>query len=78
MTIFSLILLIVIVYFVVKQFTNLSSSNNTERKMTLDDEYNSRKIEKQEELDALLDKINKKGINKLSKKEKERLKELSN
>ncbi|MFN7117913.1 MAG: rhomboid family intramembrane serine protease [Saprospiraceae bacterium] len=37
----------------------------------------NRKLSQEEELDALLDKINKYGINSLSKKEKDRLKELT-
>ena len=45
--------------------------------LTVEDKYNSIKISKQEELDRILDKIHKKGFNKLSKQEKDRLKELS-
>lgn len=44
---------------------------------TIEDKYNTDKASKQTELDNLLDKINKKGYNKLSKKEKERLNKLS-
>ena len=44
---------------------------------TIEDKYNSKKISKQAELDKLLDKINNKGYDKLSKKELERLKKLS-
>jgi len=45
--------------------------------LTVDDKYNANKVSKQIELDKILDKINKKGYNKLSKKEKEKLNELS-
>jgi membrane associated rhomboid family serine protease len=44
---------------------------------TIDDKYNSIKVSKQNELDQILDKINKKGYDKLSKKEKQKLDELS-
>ncbi|MBW1294995.1 rhomboid family intramembrane serine protease [Aquimarina litoralis] len=44
---------------------------------TLEDRYNSNKVSKQNELDKILDKINKKGYDKLSKKEKEKLDRLS-
>ncbi len=44
---------------------------------TLDDRFNQNKKARQEELDALLDKISKKGIAHLSQEEKERLEELS-
>ncbi len=45
--------------------------------LTIDDRYNVQKITKEQELNALLDKINTKGIHKLSKTERQRLEELS-
>lgn len=45
--------------------------------LTFEQKYNSEKLNKQKELDKILDKISKKGIDKLSKKEKQRLKDLS-
>jgi membrane associated rhomboid family serine protease len=45
---------------------------------TIEDKYNYLKSKKEKELDRLLDKINRKSINGLTKKEKEKLKELSN
>lgn len=44
---------------------------------SMDDQYNERKKSEQAELDQLLEKIARKGIQSLNKKEKERLKELS-
>ena len=44
---------------------------------TVDDRYNVSKLSKQKELDRLLEKIHKKGINSLSKKEMEMLEEYS-
>ena len=44
---------------------------------TLDDRYNQSKKEEENELNKLLDKIHKKGIESLSAKEKDRLKKLS-
>jgi len=44
---------------------------------SIDHKYNFEKKKKQDELDELLDKISKRGMNSLSLKEKERLKELS-
>lgn len=52
-------------------------SEKPEGLLDVDDRYNIEKVTKEEELNALLDKINKKGIHKLSKAEKERLEELS-
>lgn len=43
----------------------------------IDQQYNAAKKEKQDEVDRILDKINKKGINSLSKKEKDILDEYS-
>ncbi len=43
----------------------------------IDDEYNEVRANKQHELDRLLDKIGKSGIDSLSKKERQRLDELS-
>ncbi len=44
---------------------------------TLEDRYNARKKNMQDEIDELLDKINRKGINSLSKREREKLEEYS-
>ena len=44
---------------------------------SIDHRYNEEKANKQKELDRLLDKINRKGINSLSRKEKEKLKQYS-
>ncbi len=44
---------------------------------TLDDRYNARKVEEQINIDAILEKINKKGINSLTKKEREHLERYS-
>lgn len=43
----------------------------------IDHQYNEEKVNKQKELDQLLEKISKKGIHSLTKKEKKRLEELS-
>lgn len=43
----------------------------------IDDQYNEEKVNRQHELDRLLDKIGKSGIGSLSKKEKQRLDDLS-
>ena len=51
--------------------------SKSKRNYTIEDKYNSKKVENQKELDKILDKINKKGYDNLTKKEKERLSELS-
>ncbi|GAA3514839.1 hypothetical protein GCM10022393_30970 [Aquimarina addita] len=52
-------------------------SEKPEGLLDVDDRYNIDKVTKEEELNALLDKIHNKGIHRLSKIEKERLEELS-
>jgi membrane associated rhomboid family serine protease len=47
------------------------------RSLTVEDKYNLKKRNKQKDLDQLLEKIHKKGINSLSKKEREMLEEYS-
>jgi hypothetical protein len=45
--------------------------------LNVEDKYNVSKLNRQKELDRLLEKIHQKGINSLSKKERENLKEYS-
>jgi len=52
-------------------------TKKTEEKLTIDEEFNVNRTRKEAQLDELLDKINRKGYNSLSAKEKEQLKELS-
>ncbi len=71
--------LVVIYFFVAKP---VRSSNNKEGKSlgnykTIEDKYNAERREKELELDGLLDKIAKKGMESLSNKERERLEQLS-
>jgi len=44
---------------------------------TIDDKYHAQKRYKEKELNKLLDKINERGMDSLTDKEKEKLKELS-
>lgn len=55
----------------------INSFNKKPKYYSRDDRFNSQRKEKQETLDKLLDKISEKGIDSLSKKEKETLKRLS-
>lgn len=47
------------------------------RNYTMDDEFNSNKREREKEIDRLLSKMGKNGINDLSSKDRKRLDELS-
>jgi membrane associated rhomboid family serine protease len=71
---------LVFLFYIVKRpeilFVDSAFSRNKGSE-TIDDRFNASKIDKEKELDYLLDKIGKKGMNGLSEKEKERLKHLS-
>jgi len=78
-----LIIAIILIFLFVKwlkpdflQFRK-SIQQKPEGLLDIDDRYNKTKVEKEKELNELLEKINKQGLNKLTKLEKERLEELS-
>jgi hypothetical protein len=48
-----------------------------EMKLSIDEAYNLNKAKKEAQLNELLDKINRKGYNSLSEREKKQLKELA-
>ena len=52
-------------------------SPKKDKNYTIDDRYNSEKLERQKEIDHLLSKIGKNGIEDLSEKDRKRLDELS-
>ncbi len=53
-------------------------NSNRKKYYSIEDKYNEKKINKQKELDKLLDKISKKGIKSLTENVKQKLEELSN
>ena len=48
-----------------------------EKNLTLDDQFNSKRRDREIEIDQILSKIGKNGLNDLSKEDKKRLDELS-
>ena len=50
---------------------------NKERYLTLDDQFNSEKKDRENEIDTILSKIGKNGLNDLSEEDRKRLDELS-
>lgn len=54
-----------------------SPFKTSQQAYTIEDKYNAKRRANELELDGLLDKIHKRGLNSLSAKEKERLKDLS-
>lgn len=71
----ALIIVLLVVFF--RKMTSNSSSKGSQNYQTIDDQYNEKKAQEQKELDHLLDRINQKGIDHLSTREKKRLEELS-
>ena len=71
---------IIFIYVIVKRPTLLMVDSlyyNQHMNTTIDDRYNIDKRERQIEIDAILEKIHRKGINSLSKVEREKLDEYS-
>lgn len=72
---------IVFIYLIVAKPRALLIDNHYHKTHTtyfdIDDQYNEERANKQHELDRLLDKIGRSGIDSLSKKERQRLDELS-
>lgn len=76
-TIIILLVIIVTGFFV---FNNKSVKNifkPEEKYYTIDDEFNAKRKERQDEIDKLLSKIGKNGLDDLTEKERKRLDELS-
>ena len=55
-----------------------SYNSKIETNLTLDQEFNARKLDKQKEIDRILDKISRSGVKSLSKSDKEFLDKYSN
>ncbi|RQO31323.1 hypothetical protein DBR32_04995 [Taibaiella sp. KBW10] len=71
------ILLVALFAFKNKFFPKKGLSPKEQAALSMDDRYNIHRKDKELELDDLLEKINDKGLQSLSKKEKQRLEELS-
>jgi len=69
------ILLAVIVYFVKRSQKNKFFSEG--KYHNIDDEFNARKKDREQEIDYLLSKMGKNGLDDLSESERKRLEELS-
>ena len=72
-----ILLVLVILVFFFRNDIQEKISPKKDKNYTIDDRYNSEKLERQKEIDHLLSKMGKKGIEDLSEKERKRLDELS-
>lgn len=66
-----------VVFFAGKNNSGFSKRSN-KKYYTIDDEFNAKKKAKQEKIDRILEKINDKGVESLTSKEKAILDEYSN
>ena len=72
-----ILLVLVILVFFFRNDIQEKISQKKDKNYTIDDRYNSKKLERQKEIDYLLSKMGKNGIEDLSEKDRKRLDELS-
>lgn len=78
MTYIIILLLVIAIGFVVMKNKTVQNIFKPEQKYyTIDDEFNAKRKERQDEIDELLSKIGKNGLADLSEKDRKRLDELS-
>lgn len=71
------IIIVAIIAFIVNKKRQNPKSHQPTKNMTIDDQFNSDRREREKEIDHLLDKMGKNGIEDLSAKDRKRLDELS-
>lgn len=76
-TFVTILLVLVILVFFFRNDIQEKISPKKDKNYTIDDRYNSEKLERQKEIDHLLSKMGKNGIEDLSEKDRKRLDELS-
>ena len=72
-----ILLVLVILAFFFRNDIQEKISPKKDKNYTIDDRYNSEKLERQKEIDHILSKMGKNGIEDLSEKDRKRLDELS-
>lgn len=71
------VILIAVLWFFNKEKIKQKFFPEKEKNYTIDDKFNSDKREREKEIDRLLSKMGKNGVNDLSAKDRKRLDELS-
>lgn len=71
------VILIAVLWFFNKEKIKQRFFPEKEKNFTIDDKFNSDKREREKEIDRLLSKMGKNGVNDLSAKDRKRLDELS-
>lgn len=78
MTLLIILLLVIAIGFVLSRNQSVKNIFKPEQKYyTIDDEFNSKRKEREDEIDKLLGKMGKNGLSDLTEKERKRLDELS-
>ena len=72
-----IVILIIVLWFFNRMWVRNKFFPDQQKNYTIDDKFNSEKREREKEIDKLLDKMGKNGINDLSEKDRKRLDELS-
>lgn len=72
-----LIIIVVILGFFNREWIRNRFFSSPQKNYTIDDQFNSDKREREKEIDRLLSKMGKNGVNDLSAKDRKRLDELS-
>lgn len=76
-TIFIGLIILVLIVFLMRNTIKEKFSTDKTKNYTIDDRYNAAKREREKEIDHLLSKMGKNGIDDLSEKDRKRLNELS-
>lgn len=76
-TIFIGLIILVLTVFLMRNTIKEKFSTDKTKNYTIDDRYNAAKREREKEIDHLLSKMGKNGIEDLSEKDRKRLNELS-
>ncbi|MBB4808036.1 hypothetical protein HNP38_003376 [Chryseobacterium defluvii] len=71
------IILVIVLWFFNREWIKNRFFPDKQKNYTIDDQFNSDKREREKEIDKLLSKMGKNGINDLSPKDRKRLDELS-
>ncbi len=77
MMLVAIVLFVAGLVYAVIRITSPKSTHTKEQNYTLDEKYNAVKIEKQKEIDRILEKINKNGVQSLNSREKQLLDDYS-
>ena len=71
------LIIIAIIAFMIWKYLKPKTNLDGDKFLTIDDQFNSQRRDREKEIDALLDKIGENGLDYLRQKDKDRLNELA-